>query len=120
LNRFETYTRYRDFKTFHPEQAKGFKARLSEQVNARTGERLSKARLYSTLRSLKAFFKWLADKPGYRSKLEFSDADYFNLSDNDARIAKARRDTAVPTLEQIVHVLASMPTATDTENAIAR
>jgi integrase len=35
--------------------------------------------------------------------------------DNDARIANARRDTAVPTLEQIAHVLASMPTATDTE-----
>ena len=26
INRFETYTRFRDFKAFHIEQAKGFKA----------------------------------------------------------------------------------------------
>ena len=113
LSRFETYTRYRDFKALHPEQAKGFKAKLADQVNARTGERLSKATLYSTVRCLRAFFKWLADKPGYRSKLEFSDADYFNLSDNDTRVAKAARETAGPTMEQIAHVLATMPAATD-------
>ena len=26
INRFETYTKFRDFKAFHIEQAKGFKA----------------------------------------------------------------------------------------------
>jgi hypothetical protein len=30
LNRFETYTKFRDFKAFHIEQAKGFKASLAE------------------------------------------------------------------------------------------
>ena len=113
LSRFETYTRHRDFKAFRPEQAKGFKAKLAEQVNARTGERLSKATLHSTFRNLRAFFQWLAERPGYRSKLSYSDADYFSLSGNDARIAKARRETPVPTLEQIAFVLATMPTATD-------
>jgi integrase len=115
LNRFEAYTRYRDFKAFRPEQAKGFKAKLAEQVNARTGERLSKATLYSTARALRAFFRWLAGQSGYRSKLSYSDADYFNLSDNDARVAKARRETPVPTMEQIARVLMTMPAATDIE-----
>lgn len=115
LSRFEIYTQWRDFKAFRPEQAKAFKVRLGEQVNARTGERLSKATLYSTLRTLRAFFRWLAGQPGYRSKLTYSDADYFNLSDNDARVAKARRETAVPTLEQIGHVLEAMPAGTDIE-----
>ena len=32
LNRFETYTKFRDFKAFHIEQAKGFKASLAEQT----------------------------------------------------------------------------------------
>jgi integrase/recombinase XerD len=113
LSRFETYTRHRDFKAFRPEQAKGFKAKLAEQVNARTGERLSKATLNSTFRNLRAFFQWLAEQQGYRSKLTYSDADYFSLSGNDARIATARRETAVPTLEQIAFVLATMPTETD-------
>src|SRR5436309_15756942 len=74
LNRFETYTRFRDFKAFHIEQVKGFKAHLAEQMNARTGKRLSAATLYSTLGALKAFFQWLAGRPGYKSWISYADA----------------------------------------------
>jgi len=35
----------RDFKAFHPEQAKAFKAHLTGQVSARSGERLTQATL---------------------------------------------------------------------------
>src|SRR5450759_1348767 len=115
LDRFENYTHLRDFKAFHPEQAKAFKAYLTAQVSSRSGERLTQATLYSTLRHLRAFFHWLAGQPGYRSKLTYADADYFNLPANDARIAKTRRATPVPTLEQITHVLATMPSTTDVE-----
>jgi integrase len=115
LSRFEMHTRYRDFRAFHPEQAKSFRTKLAEQASTRTGDKLSKATLYSTMRHLRSFFKWLADKPGYRSKLEFADADYFKLSENDTRIAKAHRDPIAPTIEQITKVLATMPTMTDTE-----
>ena len=48
LNRFETYTKFRDFKAFHIEQAQGFKANLAEQMSLRTKEPLSKATLYAT------------------------------------------------------------------------
>ena len=68
LNRFETYTRFRDFKAFHIEQAKGFKAYLSEHQSLRSKERLSKATLYATLSALKRFFIWLAGQPGYKSR----------------------------------------------------
>ena len=34
LNRFEVYTKYRDFKAFHPEQAIAFKKHLAEQKGA--------------------------------------------------------------------------------------
>src|ERR1700730_13161711 len=67
LNRFEVHTRFRDFKAFHYEQAVAFKRHLAEQSNMRTGARLSKATLHSTLAALKAFFLWLAGQPGYRS-----------------------------------------------------
>ena len=115
LDRFETYTHHRDFKAFHPEQAKAFKMHLTGQVSLRSGERLTQATLYSTLRHLRAFFHWLAGQPGYRSKLTYADADYFNLPANDARVAKTRRTTPVPTLEQITHVLATMPFTADLE-----
>jgi integrase len=115
ISRFEAYTRYRDFKAFHIEQAKGFKHSLSVQRGSRSGEPLSKATLYTTLTALKRFFVWLAGQPGYKSRLAYADAEYFNLSTKDVRIAKATRPARVPTLEQICHVIRSMPTTTEIE-----
>lgn len=115
LNRFETYTRFRDFKAFRIEQAKGFKAYLADQTSLRTRERLSKATLYATLSALKRFFIWLAGQPGYKSRISYADAEYFNLSAKETRIAKAHRETRVPTLEQIRHVIRTMPAASEIE-----
>ena len=109
IARFEADTQYRDFKAFHFEQAVAFKRRLADRDSRTTGEKLSKATQYSTLAHLKRFFQWLALQPGYRSKLRYSDAEYFSFSDKDSRVAKARRERPVPTLEQIKHVIAKMP-----------
>lgn len=115
LNRFEVYTQHRDFKTFHFEQAIAFKRNLAEQKGQQSGTKLSKATLYSTLTQLKRFFQWLAWQPGYKSRLQYSDAEYFNLSDKDTRIATAKRHQKAPTMEQIKHVIITMPSATDLE-----
>lgn len=115
LSRFEDATGRRDFKRFHREQAVAFKRKLNDQLSARTGEKLSRATVHSTLRQLRAFFIWLADQPGYKSKLNYSDADYFNLPEGDVRIATASRERPVPTLEQMHHILATMPHETDVE-----
>jgi site-specific recombinase XerD len=115
LARFEAYTKHRDFKLFRIEQAKGFKAHLAEQMNAHTGKRLSAATLYSTLSALKAFFLWLAGRPGYKSRITYADAEYFNLSEKETRIATAHRFRRGPTVEQIKRVLGSMPTQTEIE-----
>jgi integrase len=113
IARFEAYTKWRDFKKFHVEQAKGFKQSLSDQRGSRSGEPLSKATLYATLSALKRFFMWLAGQPSYKSRISYSDAEYFNLSAKETRIAKATRPACVPTLEQIRHVIQSMPSTTD-------
>ena len=115
LNRFEVYTKYRDFKKFHQEQAVGFKRHLAEQKGQRSGERLSKATLHATLTQLKRFFQWLAWQPGYKSRFQPSDAEYFNLSDKDTRIATAQREQRAPTVEQIKHVLQTMQEKTEIE-----
>ena len=113
ISRFEAYIKYRDFKAFHFEQAVAFKANLAKQNNQQTGEKLSKATLHSTLGQLKAFFQWLAMQPGYKSRINYTDTEYFNLSEKEVRIATAKRQTAVPTLEQIKHVIEVMPKETD-------
>jgi integrase len=115
LNRFEVYTGYRDFKAFHTEQAIAFKRHLAGQRGLQSGETLSKATLYATMTQLKRFFQWLAWQRGYKSRFEYSDAEYFNLSDKDTRIATAQREQRVPTLEQIKHVLQKMPKNTEIE-----
>jgi integrase len=115
IARFEAYTRYKDFKSFHIERAKAFKRDLADQRGHRSGEPLSKATLYATLTALKRFFVWLAGQPGYKSRLSYLDAEYFNLSAKETRIAKATRSARVPTLEQIRHVIQFMPATTDVE-----
>jgi integrase len=116
LYRFESYTRFKDFKKFHIQQAVAFKAHLSRQVSRRTGECLSKATLYSTLTALKNFFHWLAGRPGYKSRLSYADAEYFNLSEKETRVAKAYREQLTPTLEQIRHVIHTMPANSEIEH----
>lgn len=114
--RFEAHTRCRDFKTFHHQQAVAFKQWLSNQKNETTGKPLSKASLHATLSHLKRFFQWLAGRPGYKSRFSYSDAEYFNVSEKDARIATARRTRPVPTVEQVRHVITHMPTETEIEH----
>src|SRR5258708_3122375 len=109
LSRFETYTRFKNFRAFHYEQAIAFKRHLAEQTNLRTSNLLSKATIHSTLAALKAFFFWLADQPGFRSRLSYSDANYFNMADRDARIARTRLDKPFPSLEQVQFVIRTMP-----------
>jgi integrase len=64
---------------------------------------------------LRQFFFWLAGQPGYKARLQYSDADYFNLSGKDARIATAQREREAPTLEQVKHVIETMPSGNEIE-----
>jgi integrase len=112
ISRFETSTKGKDFKRFHREQAKAFKRELAEALNERTGERLSKSTVLATVRDLRCFFLWLAREPGFRSHIDYGDADYFSLSDKDVAVARARRERDVPSVEQCQHALAAMPADT--------
>jgi site-specific recombinase XerD len=113
LHRYETYTKFRDFRTFHVEQVRAFKQHLRNQRSRRTGESLSHATIYSTLGSLKAFFMWVAGQPGFKSRFSFGDWDYFSPSGITASVAKAHRGSRAPTLDQIRRVLSAMPLDTE-------
>jgi hypothetical protein len=91
LSRFETATAWRDFSQFSPKHAIAFKRKLDAQVSVRTGDCLSRATVHSPLSALRAFFFWLADQPGFKRALSYSDADYFNLAEKDVRVARRAR-----------------------------
>lgn len=115
ISRFESYNNYKDFKAFHFEQAINFKRHLAKQQHHKTGQPLSLATLNSVARHLKAFIQWLSQESGYKSRISYSDAEYFNLSEKEARTAKAKHQKPVATVEQIKHVLSVIPERTATE-----
>ena len=97
LAHFEEFGKFREFKAFHFKQVVAFKNHWADQKAERMGEKLSKASSNAARANLKRFFYWLAVQPGFKSRFQYSDADYFNLSEKDVRIATARREQYAPT-----------------------
>jgi len=115
IERFEMYTRRRDFRNFRNEQATAFKDYLARQLNARTKQPLSPGTQLHTLSALRAFFTWLADQPTYRRRIRHTDAHYFNMPFKDAATARVSSAMEGPSVEQVRHVVQRMPTGTDVE-----
>lgn len=102
----------KDFRAFHPERARAFKRYLGGLRNERTGAQLGDSTINSALRELKAFFNWLADQPGYKSRITRSDVDYLTP---DRKSENARRRSLWqphPSPEQVLRSLSQMPVET--------
>ena len=115
IKRYEDYTHFKDFSTFHQQQVIAFKEHLYKQTNERTGRSLSKATLLTTCNHIRGFFEWLSIHPDYRRKIDLSAINYLNLSENDKRTAKSSKAVKFPTIEQIQKVVQILPYATDIE-----
>lgn len=115
IDRYEADIKHASFKAFHIEKVKAFKRRLMETPAPISGKPLAAATLHAILSALRVFHVWLAEQPSYRSRITFADAEYFSLTEKDRAVATARREKPTPTLEQILHVIATMPTATEIE-----
>lgn len=99
----------KDFRGFHAERARAFKRHLGTLRNDRNGAPLSSSTVNSTLRDLKAFFYWLADQAGYKSRISRADADYLTP---DRKSENARRGSLWkphPSPSQAQHVVDNMP-----------
>ena len=107
--RFEQDTKFVCFKRFNIEQAVAFKRRLVMAKSIQTGKPLSKSTIDSILRELRGFFRYLAGQQGYKSKISYSDAAYFNNNMKDARVAHTHRETRFPTMEQAQHAFNQIP-----------
>ena len=115
LVKFEQSTNFKPFNKFHIEQAGKFKTYLERQRHPKTGKELSHATTDAKLRVVKGFFHWLAGQSGYKSRISYSDVDYFNNNRKKARIAHTQRDVAFPSMEQASHAFQAMPDRTDFE-----
>lgn len=101
----------KDLKQFHSEKALAFKRYLETDRSGRNRPR-SASTANGILRDLRGFMAWLADQPGYRSRIRHADAAYFNP---DRKSEQARRGELYkphPSPEQVTYVIQSMPAET--------
>ena len=109
LIKYEKSTNYKSLKRFHIEDAGRFKTHLRNAKNPRTKKPLSHATIDATLRIVKNFIHWLAGQSGYKSRISYADAEYFNNTLKDARIAHTHRPMAYPSLKQCQRAFEAMP-----------
>lgn len=114
LVKFEESTKYKTFKAFRIDQARQFKDALSR---ARTvqGKPLALTTIDATLRLVKGFFHWLAGQQGFKKVLTYSDVEYFNNNQNDARAAHAQRTVQYPSPKAAHHAFQGMADRTEIE-----
>lgn len=115
IDAFERFTGRRDFARFRKTDAMAFKAHLKEGVSEQTGKPLSPPTIHALLRACREFFQWLCGQKGYRRALDPNHAAYFRLSSKETRIATARIERPVPSLEDIQAAIAHMPAGSPIE-----
>lgn len=90
ISTYESFLAGKDFRAFHSERARAFKRHVASKRTASGNAPLSASTVNGILRELKAFFLWLADQSGYKSKVTHSDAAYLTP---DRKSENARRQS---------------------------
>ncbi len=112
---WEDFTNKTDFGSFSMTRAKDFKDWLKNKKKANSEENISMSYCYDNLRHLKVFFDWLSKQAGYRSKINQTAIDYFNLTRKEVREATQPKSVKYPTLEEIKKVIESLTGKTEIE-----
>jgi integrase/recombinase XerD len=112
LLEFEQAVGFKSFKAFHRDWATKLKKHLKQRKNARTGQPLGIATRDSILRQVRGFVEWLSGRQGYKSRITYSDAAYFNNNAKEARAAHAKRPEIYPSVDQCAHAFRNMPEST--------
>lgn len=114
LERFDVWNGRNDFAAFNVQQAMDFRAHL-EGTKSASGKPLSKSTMKAILTVLRAFFAWLSQQDGFRSRIRTVDAKYFNMSRRDEAEARNAPPRPAPGIKQAKKTLALMPDQTPRE-----
>lgn len=108
IREYELFTGFDDFRKFNAGTAHKYIEFLLEQD-------VSFSYINDTIRVLREFLRWLERQKGYRSKINYNDIDYLNLTRNQRRTAKATEYKRAYSYEQIFATIRKMPSDTITQ-----
>jgi integrase len=112
ISTYEAVSRWQGFPRLSHRTGAGVQASPVQGKDPRTGNPLSPGTINGILRDLMAFLNWLADQPGYKSKIHRSDIAYLSP---DRKSETARRTTCWkphPSPAQVRALLSQMPDGT--------
>lgn len=105
INQWEIFNKFEDFSSFNKSKAIAFTEWLGNRpAKTKTGK-ISLVTQSNYLRRIKKFFVWLADQPGYKSKVLKGDVDYLRLSKADAQVARAGTTKKMPTFDDAKKII---------------
>ena len=105
LREYELFSCFADFETYNSTKADKYVDYLFDQD-------YSLSYINDALRTLKVFLSWLERQKGYRSKINYNDIDYLNITNNQRRASKATEHKKSYSFDQIVKTIRQMPSKT--------
>lgn len=105
LREFEIFINFESFAVYNKLQADRYIDYLFEQD-------YSLSFIDSTVRELKDFLRWLERQKGYRSKVNYNDIDYLNITSNQRSTAKTPEYKKSHSFKKIIKVIRCMPEVT--------
>lgn len=108
IREYEAQTGFEGFEKYNGEKADKYIGSLFQR-------KLSMSFISDNVRCVKEFFQWLERQKGYRSKIDYNQIDYLNISRNQQNTAKAVEYQKAYTYDQIIKAIRAMPNKTDKE-----
>lgn len=112
LSFYEAAMGYKDFKRHNLTWPERFREVLAEATGPK-GKPLGASTRSNHMRHVRSFIRWLADKTGYKSRIGWSDAKYYQLSRNEERVAGEKRDPEYPLPDHALKAFRAMPNGTE-------
>ena len=105
IAQWEVFTKNEDFSSYNKTKAVAFTEWLGSRPAKTKSGKIALVTQSNYLRRVKKFFEWLADQPGYKSKVLKSEVDFLRLSKKDAQIARSGTTKKMPTFEDVRKII---------------
>lgn len=108
IREYEIFTAFAGFELYSGELA-------DKYIQSLFSRDLSLSFISDNVRCVREFFQWLERQNGYRSKIDYNQIDYLNISRNQQNTAKAVEYQKSYKFDQIIKTIRAMPDKTDKE-----